>query len=829
MANENNIFQQLIKPVTPKVLAEERVYVYVPQASTKTKGIASYDDSQFQLDNGHVKIKLNDPTTTPSLVQVDKDDFVYSEGIVKINWPYAHDKSGSTRTNGYGLIKIADNSQDYLKYTDNGLLAVDISKLDIKNASADSVKNKLDKSFTTEKSTIVLNYEDESGYGSFSINSADNLEDPTTFSIIGTGFDEGKSYILLMNTTNDVSQILMKDGKIDIQASNGLYVNGDKLDISQYVNTTTDQNVKGIKNFIDGLMVNGKNVVVQEVQTTLSDGTIITSDIDNNSAAGGAININVSSTKDNVDLYSNALMVNASGTLFHSINEQTNDEKLVYIGVEGAGKYNKNDGTIDNFATELYTQNYVNTKIDDITSIKIRNVDQTAIEATAETVQTVATNYIVEKLGRQPKDYDGLFITMTDSGNDIVEWAYFGTGWVSVGSNDIDLSDYVDLASTQTIDGNKTFSNKSQVTFWNRPLIHTPSGVYNLFPADFSNNSWTGDNNFLGKLQHNGVDVATTREAQKMIILGADGVEETQAYSFTVQDASSYLPYRSNGTKFLVDLHLPVSGDLTTTKKVAITFGDTTYYVYNILKGGEAITIGDLHQVDKYNNETGYRFISEMIFFQTSDLTGFYIVPTVSMSDILALDSDEMDDYIADGGLTQGQLAICSKVINNGYTAGALYRFDITYPTTYTWTELAGTGGGLTVLTGSDFPLSADLLAKVKANPQNYCYTHNNKTYLYSHFDSSFNRIYYNNYEAFGYWLSVNDTRLGYSGFYIDDKGKGQNTNEVYLFGETGNIEIGTGSTAKHIKAIGVFAKTNNQNITGDDLYLATTIRRYSD
>ena len=316
--------------------------------------------------------------------------------------------------------------------------------------------------------------------------------------------------------------------------------------------------------------------------------------------------------------------------------------------------------------TETYNKTEVDTKINDITSIKIRNVDQTTIEATASTVQTVATNYIVEKLGRQPQDYDGLFITMTDNDNDIVEWAYFGTAWVNVGLNGVDLSNYatkddlnnyVDLTTEQDISGLKNFQ---QILVNGQAVVtdYTLNDVYLL--------------------------------SKQMIILGADGVEETQVYSFTVQDAGSYLPYRTNGTKFLVDLHLPVAGDLTTSKKVAITFGDTTYYVYNILKGSEAISIGDLHQVDKYNNATGYRFITEMIFFQTSDLTGFYIVPTVSMSDILALDSEEMDNYMADGGLTQGQLAICSKVINNGYVAGALYRFDITYPSTYTWTQLYG-------------------------------------------------------------------------------------------------------------------------------------------
>lgn len=184
----------------------------------------------------------------------------------------------------------------------------------------------------------------------------------------------------------------------------------------------------------------------------------------------------------------------------------------------------------------------------------------------------------------------------------------------------------------------------------------------------------------------------------KQILLGADGVIEENVYNFTVESPDSYIEYRTNGTKFLVDLHLPVVGDLDLSKQVAITFGDTVYYVYNILKGHEIVTIRDLRQVNKYNNATGYRFIVEMTFFENSDITGFAIIPTVSISDVLSLTSDEMDSYMAEGGLTQGQLAICKKVITNGYTEGGLYRFDITYPDTYTWTYI---GGGVKL---SDLP-----------------------------------------------------------------------------------------------------------------------------
>lgn len=183
--------------------------------------------------------------------------------------------------------------------------------------------------------------------------------------------------------------------------------------------------------------------------------------------------------------------------------------------------------------------------------------------------------------------------------------------------------------------------------------------------------------------------------AQKHILIGGDGVLQGNVYNFTIQNADSYIAYRTNLTKFLVDLNLAIVGDLDKTKEVAITFGDTTYYLFNILKGTEHATIGDLQQVERYNNATGYRFITEMTFFQTSDLVGFAVIPTISVSDILSLDSDQMDDYMADGGLSQGQLAVCNKVINNGYDEGAIYRFDITYPNTYSWTQLGYSKSGI--------------------------------------------------------------------------------------------------------------------------------------
>lgn len=214
-------------------------------------------------------------------------------------------------------------------------------------------------------------------------------------------------------------------------------------------------------------------------------------------------------------------------------------------------------------------------------------------------------------------------------------------------------------------------------------------------------------------------DVAVT--APQELFMGADGVEETNAYVFEVQNAETFLAYRQNKTRFLLDLHLPVVGALSLDKQVAITFGDTTYYLFNILKGNEKVTIGDLRQVDKYNNATGYRFIFHATFFANADVTGFAIIPTISMSDVLSLTAGEMDGYMMDGGLAAGQLAICNDVgAYNAYELGALYQFDIIYPATYSWAKIGNVNVELTSPVGvKQGTLTTKQLAILKSNDTN--------------------------------------------------------------------------------------------------------------
>lgn len=223
-----NIFQQQVVPDKPKVLAQERIYVYMPSASGDGKGLASFNQRDFSSPGGHASLRwpmemlveqLADPLVRPSLTKVMEDEFIHTsnpttvtnpntgvsytsqntevklnrenrdaiarpdlvmlnsrdfealrvegpngeqfnqyqikrknplaeatifrvdnddfsrrveEGtnIVQVNWPYAYNQGeGTSKTNGYGLMRIAENSLGSLNYDAAGNLQVDTNAI----------------------------------------------------------------------------------------------------------------------------------------------------------------------------------------------------------------------------------------------------------------------------------------------------------------------------------------------------------------------------------------------------------------------------------------------------------------------------------------------------------------------------------------------------------------------------------------------------------------------------------------------------------------------------------------------------------------------------
>lgn len=99
-------------------------------------GFMMVDDNEFEIqqvesqDGNYNKyvLKQNDPTNRATIVKLDSEDFLYNTSNKKttINWPKAHDNSGSANTNGYGLVKVKSNG--YLAF-DNGQLDLNYTKL----------------------------------------------------------------------------------------------------------------------------------------------------------------------------------------------------------------------------------------------------------------------------------------------------------------------------------------------------------------------------------------------------------------------------------------------------------------------------------------------------------------------------------------------------------------------------------------------------------------------------------------------------------------------------------------------------------------------------
>lgn len=82
-------------------------------------------------------------------------------------------------------------------------------------------------------------------------------------------------------------------------------------------------------------------------------------------------------------------------------------------------------------------------QIANITAVQIRNKSE-AINSTEANVQTVATQYMVDNYQRQPQNFDGLIITVTDKNNDKILYIYSEVSklWINSGINDVDLSNY---------------------------------------------------------------------------------------------------------------------------------------------------------------------------------------------------------------------------------------------------------------------------------------------------------------------------------------------------------------------------------------------------
>lgn len=147
--------------------------------------------------------------------------------------------------------------------------------------------------------------------------------------------------------------------------------------------------------------------------------------------------------------------------------------------------------------------------------------------------------------------------------------------------------------------------------------------------------------------------------SSKIVFLGIDGVIEANRVVFEVQDAESFIEYRTNQRVFLTTANLPVVGELDRSLPVAITFGDTTYQVYSFMQGSaNPITIGDFMSVSSYNTATGYAFFAKLVFIETSDIVGFVIEPATITASQLTKIIDDTDGIVVGLDSTETKLSL---------------------------------------------------------------------------------------------------------------------------------------------------------------------------
>lgn len=528
----NNIFQQAITPVKPKSLAQERVFVYVEEATVNTKGIASFEQDDFIVNNGHVVLNTASLSRTPfdkfSLIKLDKNDFVLTKDFVtQVNWPYAH-LNGHENTNGAGLIKIAPDSIGYLKFTndENNYLEVDIGKLNI------------------------------------------DLELPTKFDDI----------------TKQLSDL--DDKKLD----------------RRFTSLSTNN---GIANDIFGITMESEDGLLHAGISASATNGILLGHIRNGYGDGNSLILTNAKTQYSLSSQNHIdnVSIDILPTSVEVMVEDSMNSSIINV-TSNSFTYNGDD---------IVTRMYVDNKVSNINAIMIRNKEPNlVVEATINTVATVATDYIQTNYGRAPITNDGLLITLTDKDDDVVKYAFYNGAWVNIGLNNVDLSNYVDISSTQLITGNK---------------------------------------NFTGNLMSNGVRVATENDVvnlndkietniSKALLIGADGIIEDSNIIFQVQDAASFDEFLTNQRRFLTSLYLPVVGKVDDNLTIRIEFGDTVYNLYSFLTGGNTpLTFKDLKSVTTYNEDLGYSSYPTIIFIRNSEYTGFVIDPaTITAAQLANLD-----------------------------------------------------------------------------------------------------------------------------------------------------------------------------------------------
>lgn len=309
-------------------------------------------------------------------------------------------------------------------------------------------------------------------------------------------------------------------------------------------------------------------------------------------------------------------------------------------------------------------------EITDIPSIDLELTPQEEIDIVFEDIKVVEKiEYVSKEVMPTPsEDYVGkVFLYVGETNEKFVKGdLYKGVKWTNTTISPATTSYYwVDLNSTLYIMPETAHGYEGRIVRYigETNEKYTYGKFYEWYETDIVGG-------YHGDFRESNI-YATSDEINEgysnVIMLGIDGIIEANRVIFTVQDADSFMPYRTNQREFLVTGNLPIVGQLDDTLPVAITFGDTTYNVYSFLKGGDTpLTVGDLKSVMSYNIDTGYYLYSRMIFLETSDIVGFAIMPATITARQLDAIVDDTDTIVkmTDSTGTKLSLHLSANIVN---------------------------------------------------------------------------------------------------------------------------------------------------------------------
>lgn len=405
------------------------------------------------------------------------------------------------------------------------------------------------------------------GWSGYEIPPIENASNGSLGLIEGTYTIE--EYDLLVDISGgQILNIYIKDG------------NGDYRNLVEYLNTTTQD----IADIIDGTSVVG------EAMKALEDGI-------GNNIVNTYLTKNLGATKQYVRDY--AMPREFNDTYFIATNGYL---QQVPTNPESGVQFTTTTNNVGDF--QLFQISREN-KADFELSVKNGYSNNIYVSASADCVVTFRLTTQYKKFGQDWADLNVELTSPITLTAGEIQKLMFGNPFTYLGEDVITLTD------------GDMFRQTLEVVTQTSSTIEFSVYSNEIYPSTF--------NLTVQSYVLSGVE----QSESKVIMIGADGVIEANRVVLEVQNAESFIEFRTNQREFLLTALLPVVGELDRSLPLNITFGDTTYNVYSFMKGlTQPITVGDFYSVGEYSPELGYAFVAKLIFLETSDYVGFAISPS---------------------------------------------------------------------------------------------------------------------------------------------------------------------------------------------------------